>query len=728
MDWNAKIDIVDNTIQVWAEGEEKKADRYCYYLYNVARDVIEKSQWVKESNYFFKVDREGAYFVKMFRAENETQTSKLTSYVDYYDKQTKLEFDEFCQKDFKYNFINKLDCNFFYKMKYPYKDFAVIVSRSNEKVSSRFLNLYNLEEEKIAMAEKSVYLLSENVNAFKTYGTLLSGLLKYEKKLINGENDLKNEVEVSQDLIGSFTYLKRKDELLEVGNDYFGTSKLYYYMKNEISVISNNYHLMLLILRELGVRMEANAKLILALLCKSGQAFQQSISRERELCDAYMLPVDKFFEIDENGVQMKDKNIASVYQMEKNSTDLQELLKKGKEEIIENAEIILADKRYDKIVLDLTGGLDSRLVYGAISNLEQYRNKIGIHADGLDEQINQAESDLAIAVKLNCLNQYDYNIVSEKRFWRDIEVVECEMISQSILSGYYYPYPSWRIATVRKDMIPAFELNGFYGEICCRPYYTRKLLQQKTKYKDKDVLLSTIINKKKILSGKAYNALRSALEEELQLLPGNSWLEKWENHYLFYRNGLHCNTIWEYEKGTPQWGPLQSKALYKYKHLTYGESYGVTEQLQMIQEMNPKLNLFPFEDAQDEIERKQFINTQDDDFFEICIKERYEEEKKKWMDRRAERRSNSFLSMVESGEDFNEIRGKKELYDKTIEARISEILHKLMGYENGVFKDVFGLSVFKIMREETLTLSEKKTLYQKLVSVYMQVQIFESMS
>ena len=25
MDWDAKIDIIDNTIQVWVEGEEKKS-------------------------------------------------------------------------------------------------------------------------------------------------------------------------------------------------------------------------------------------------------------------------------------------------------------------------------------------------------------------------------------------------------------------------------------------------------------------------------------------------------------------------------------------------------------------------------------------------------------------------------------------------------------------------------------------------------------------------------
>ena len=98
------------------------------------------------------------------------------------------------------------------------------------------------------------------------------------------------------------------------------------------------------------------------------------------------------------------------------------------------------------------------------------------------------------------------------------------------------------------------------------------------------------------------------------------------------------------------------------------------------------------------------------------------------MDMRTERRSNSFLSVVESGEDFNEIKQKKEIYDETIETRIGEVLHKLMKYKDGVFKDVFGLAVFKAMREEVLNLSEKKTLYQKLVSVYIQVQIFESKS
>lgn len=135
-----------------------------------------------------------------------------------------------------------------------------------------------------------------------------------------------------------------------------------------------------------------------------------------------------------------------------------------------------------------------------------------------------------------------------KTFLNDIELAENEMISQSVLSGYYYPYSSLGMITIAKDTVSAFKLNGFYGEICCRPYYTRQLLRQRMKYEDKDTLISAVANRKKVLSGRTYNALKNKLSEELQLLPGDCWMEKWENHYLFYRNGLHCNTVWEYEK------------------------------------------------------------------------------------------------------------------------------------------------------------------------------------
>lgn len=721
-EWNAEISICENRIEVYIENIKGTADKYCYYLYDINNAVVEKSKWTSTPNYIFEIDKEGAYFVKIFKRDLSSKTSMSTAYVDYYNKCTKADFERFCQENREYVFTSHLKSNFLYKMKAPYKDFAVVVSRRTETISNDFLVDYGFRRKDVEMGNLSIDLLAENTDNYVQKEIIFSGLGKCNHKLINGEKDLQCSKDISDEVIGNFTYVKKEKNVLEIGNDYFGTGKIYYYMKGELSVITNNYHFLLLILKHLGIIIKPNTKLIAALLCKSRQAFQQSITREREMLDVYMLPADKLFKINKNGVFIEDKSIASVFRLKKTEEIDDGLLIEGKREIIENTEIVLADTRYEKVIVDLTGGLDSRLVYGAISNLDNYRNKIVIHADGRDASINEENSDLSIAVKVNCIKEYDYNTVYESQLWRDIDIVENEMVSQSVLSGYYYPHSYLKMVISKIDFVPAFELNGFYGEICCRPYYTRKLLKEKTKYEDIDALISAIANRIGILSGSTYNELKNKLKEELQYLPGESYLEKWENHYLFYRNGLHCNTIWEYEKRAPQWGPLQSKALFKYKHITYGKIDGAKEQLQIIQQMDPRLNAVPLADIQDENERRKF--TKDNmEHIDVCTMEKVEKEKCRWEKRRMERRKNIKIC-VEEGEDYNKISKKGEIYDQLIDEKINEILHKLMKYEHGTFKDVFGLAVFKAIREKMYSLNERKILYQKLVSVYTQIEIF----
>lgn len=724
-EWKMNTSIHDNIIEISGDDKAEDGDEYCYYLYDINNSLVEKSKWIQDACYKFSVKEEGAYFVKIFRKRNNNQDIISTKYVDYYNKSTKLEFEKYCNEKMKYSLTNNLKPDFLYKMKYPYKDFAAIVSKDNRKVSCKFLSTYGFKKKVFEMSSYWVEILSDKID-IEDNGIIFSGLAKCRKVLVNGEDDLGINTEVNEDTIGNFTYLKKEEGRIEIGSDYFGTGKIYYYMKNEVTVVTNNYHLLLLILRDIGEMIQPNKELILALLCKSGQAFQQSISREREMQDVYMLPADKKLEIRKKGISIEDKNISLVFKMKKkkNIKRYDKLLKQGKNEILDNTEIILADQRYKKVIVDLTGGLDSRLVYGAVSNLENYRDKVVIHADGYDAAINQENSDLSIAVRVNSLNKYDYNTVYVEHVWRDIIEVENEMISQSVLSGYYYPHSYTKMAITRKDLEPAFEINGFYGEICCRPYYSRKLLQKEVPLKEISSLLPIIANRKGVLSGNSYNALKNKLQEELCLLPGNTPLEKWEIHYLFYRNGLHCNTIWEYEKRTPQWGPLQSKALFKYKHLTFGKMDGINEQLRLINAMNQRLNLIPFADPQDEIERIHFIKSfENEESTNPYQKEQIEGEKQRWLNRRIEKRLNS-THIGEDGRDFSEIKKEGEIYDGQFELRLLEILHKLMKYNDGAFKELFGIAVFTIIRKKSLSVNEMKTLYQKLVSVYVQIKIF----
>lgn len=724
--WFPQISIRNNIIMAWIENEDTGEREYCYYLYNIENVVIEKSKWTKEIKHIFVVESEGIFCVRVYRRENGIKSSKSTDYVDYYSETTRSEFEAFCNQKKEYYLINTIKPDYLYKMKYPYKDFALVSDGCS--ISEDFIKKYGFAKKNIMIGSHCIQILAEHIEFNVPNNYFFSGVAKYKKSLIFGEKDISFFTRIGDHNIGNFAYMKLSRHKIQIGTDYFGTGKVYYYKEGDKYIISNNYHFMLLILKDLSIEVQLNYKLILALLCKSGQAFQQSITREREICNAFMLPIDEFIEINGNGVCFRKKEISTVFKLEKKKDikNLDKLLAKGKKEIIENVGIVLADKRYSKVPVDLTGGLDSRIVYGALQYLKKYRHKIVILSDGVDSYVNKAidddNRDISLAIRLNgSLDKYDYDEICVDRLWLDVDEAENQMVSLSTLSGYYYPHSTTKMINREYSRESALGLNGFYGEICCRPYYTRKLLEQGKKYEDIDAFFYAIASKKGVLSGSAYNALKDKLEEELEALPGENLVEKWENHYLFYRNGLHCNKIWEYEKRKPEWGPLQSKALFRYKHLTFGKIAGIEEQLKVLQKMDKRLNGIPYTSESDEKERINFIalnkeNVDLNALEESCLME----EKDKWWKSREKRRSNS-TDRGFGEEDYKILKEKGEKYDQELSRRMEELFHKLMNYNNGEFKEVFGIPIYCVLKYNYLSLNEKKMMYQKLLSIYVQV-------
>lgn len=729
--WKAQISIYNNIIEAWVECENQEEQEYCYYLYNIENVLIEKSKWTKEKKYSFTVEKEGIYYARIYKKENNIKTSKPTPYVDYYSQNTRLEFEEFCNQKKEYQLINTIMPDFFYKMNYPYKDFAIVVDEPT--ITEGFLKRYGFAKKESIMGTHHIQILAECDEFMTSKNYIFSGLAKHKSSLIYGEKDITAFVKISDSNIGNFTYTKLGRSKIQIGNDYFGTGKIYYYKDNNHYIISNNYHLILLIIKDLKIEVQVNNKLILALLCKSRQAFQQSICREREICNAFMLPIDEYIEISKNGVCFQKKSISAILKMDKKQSikNLDRLLEKGKKEILDNTGIILADKRCNRVLVDLTGGLDSRLVYGTIQYFEKYCHKAVIISDGQDAYVNRAihddNSDISIAIRLDSsLNKYGYDDAGVDLVWLDVNEAENQMMSQSVLSGYYYPHSTLKMITKACDKEPSFRLNGFYGEICCRPYFTRKMLEQGKNYEDMDAFFPAVANRSGVLSGSAYNALKDKLEEELEILPGSNLVEKWETHYLFYRNGLHCNTIWEFEKRTPAWGPLQSKTLFKYKHLTFGNISGIEEQLKLLYKMDNRLIKVPFTDGKDEQERVDFLkHIEGGVCSEILGKKSFEDEKDKWWKCREKRRKNS-IDHGHNGVAHQALKARGEKYDQEFGMRMEELLHKLMNYNNGEFREVFGIPIYCALKQNSLSLNEMKMLYQKLLSVYVQIWLLKS--
>ena len=96
-------------------------------------------------------------------------------------------------------------------------------------------------------------------------------------------------------------------------------------------------------------------------------------------------------------------------------------------------------------------------------------------------------------------------------------------------------------------------------------------------------------NKNPFVLFNAAEEIRRTFTQECMLLPGKSGLEKFENHYLFYRNGLHFNTSNNYHPFAPSWGILQSKTIIQLKCMTFSLNFGSRLELDLLYELNPEL-------------------------------------------------------------------------------------------------------------------------------------------
>jgi hypothetical protein len=97
---------------------------------------------------------------------------------------------------------------------------------------------------------------------------LFSGITRWQDKLICGFNDIKtHDIAVTElcEEIGEFELLIHTEGRIELGTDFFGMCQWYYYKSEDgIFVTATSYHLLLLILKKLNIRLRLNSKKIAA--------------------------------------------------------------------------------------------------------------------------------------------------------------------------------------------------------------------------------------------------------------------------------------------------------------------------------------------------------------------------------------------------------------------------------------------------------------------------------
>ncbi|TCT02382.1 hypothetical protein [Aquabacter spiritensis] len=420
-----------------------------------------------------------------------------------------------------------------------------------------------------------------------------------------GEQAAEAKLAATGGAVGTYTYLDcdtRRCECI-AGSDFFGVGKIYYFVRSKVAIASNRYHLLLILINAMGLTGSVNKRKVEATLsCIDLQPLLQNFSSEMEIEGASLLPVDHRLRLRAGHAVLEPTGLYSMLRSELEYSPSEHLrhLNDAKAELIENVGAILAHPGFKTVIFDLTGGLDSRLVYAALTNTTHDKDRVRISA----RETPAEPADLEIALSLNSLYAYTYDDCN-----RHIEKSRNDSLLSDSMShkiGQSYAYTP---DIARQNIRNSVRVTGAYGEICARAYYSRKHFD---KYIDTKTL-EEFVEKYFILHYThfiadfpgAQNTIKDLFLNEMSKIPGRTPLESFENFYLFFRNGIHFSDQIRCDYREPELGPLMSKSLFKAKMSTFREFKGARVQFEMMALMNPVLAAHRYASQDDNTEYGQ---------------------------------------------------------------------------------------------------------------------------
>lgn len=571
----------------------KEGDRFYTYLLKSGAVLARSESWTAASEAVYVLGESGLYSIQAHIKRNGNNTISYSTPVLYLGPEDRHEYNDWLEG--AVGELNDSLVDDVFLSSEPYVDFLLISSAGvidlkpkAKKFSKRF------GFELVGLDDKGANLILAQPGHVRggDQSFVFSGSCFIDDRLIFGDSDLLDDgikSIVEAEPVGNYTYFSIDPVAgrLLVGKDYFGIAKVYYLLADGVALISNNYHLLLLLASELGVILEidtekASANLVFATI----QQFHQNFSRQMDVRPVNVLEADSSIEICNGEFRLLKTSLAEVLERPPayDQGVYETLLQAAKSEVISNVKAVLEHSKFDHVICDLSGGMDSRLVFCALTHFPQHYQRVRINS-----HYSAAEpDDLVVAQELASFYDMGFD---------DLEREQVEIKGEFIASahwsynlGSYYSY----IPLSQGKRIPgAARLNGFYGEICARPYYSRLLFDTEMDCDSVGDFCERYFSKHRKSAVNSSAATLKLLErlfaEELSLIPGRTSLEKLENHYLFYRNGLHCSDRFRSSLSCPEFGPIQSKSLNLAKVMSYQVFRGAKVQFDIINLLNPAL-------------------------------------------------------------------------------------------------------------------------------------------
>lgn len=561
----------------------------CKFVFLLIKDgkKVEEIRWTDSNKHTFNYYGDGVYYCQVeVKSKGHQNIMRRSKTIECFS-------DEYCHfLDTKFKSIPSQSYNCIFSLRdYPDDDFCIISAKEKlYSIEMDQLNAYQYHNSTIITNGK---LYTHQGKVYIMSGSCVTDNHKYIR---GGDDIIKHNINIEDifHCLGKYSFALFESSKITLFNDYHGQNKLYYFSDKNLTVISNRLHLLILCLKKLKIHITLfDDKAIAFLTCRYHQLFTQNFCSEMLIKNIFQSYAGEIFSVENGELKISHDGIYNIISKKYNSTlsdkEYIEKLDNACEEIINNISAIVNSEHTQRVIIDVTGGMDSRIALAALTNIKTTRK--------IYYRISKAKKKEENEVALLLAGFYNYDFFDGTGVYRKHS--EKDYLSFSMETKYLD-----RLDTeyTSKETIL---FNGFYGEASVRPRFSRDFYFNSPLEDITDpaeyikLFFSYYVSPVMIVDYdrvgyKLYNIFR----HEFLSIYGEDIPSKLENHYLNYSHAYHCAPSLCSSYILESYSPIKSKhliELHRHNSLLWKD---IKLGLDLTYKLNPMFSKIKYENDQ----------------------------------------------------------------------------------------------------------------------------------
>ena len=330
-------------------------------------------------------------------------------------------------------------------------------------------------------------------------------------------NIILNEIPDKVDGTGAYTFIKVLEDKIEIYQDFLGIQGIYHYKNNDFSVFSNGYDILVDYLIKSNLKLTFNRDFAAQYIFSNEEPININDTLIKEIS---RLAKNIKVEIDLKGnIELKKINyiINTIKLDTKEAIDILDTWYNKWCKVFRN----LA-KYHSPFLLDLSGGFDSRMLFGIFLNSNINKNNIIIKRN-VPKKISYSKNYDDWEISQEIIDKYDYNDRSNNKYCQTVKSDKDDLSIMKDLTNIVFGNSkicNYDTPTYDK---PIFHIVGVYGDRTHLGDFTEveRYLDHKKKKYEKDMKKNDLIILQKMIDTNSNIIINQYKEANAELFLGD---------------------------------------------------------------------------------------------------------------------------------------------------------------------------------------------------------------